>query len=289
MLKNFKNIILGTVQFGIPYGRRKDCKVLDKKISEKILNKAWELGIRKFDTAESYGLASNFLANWLKKRSASETCEVSTKINIDKITDLNHIINACSKFSDTCIVHLMTHGAVSYDVWNSFKTNCDHINVFAGQSVYLLSEMINAENLGAKLIQVPCNIFESKKIKNINKSKTRIDIRSVYLQGLFLEEPNNAEKRVTGSGFLINILKEIEKECNTPLAVLLLRSILDQIKEEDHIVIGIDCTSQFSDIISAFNVNEEIIKKFLCLIKDQNTQNKILNYENLFDPRKWNR
>lgn len=288
MANGFDSVILGTVQFGVPYGRRKGLPVLDQGISEEIMDIAWDMGIRKFDTAENYGIASNILSNWLKKRSYSVVCQVSTKIKVDQVNNKDIITSACSKFSNVCELTLMSHGALSSSMWKAFKLHCDSINVKAGQSVYSISEMLQAEKLGASSIQMPCNLLEWEKLKKINISKSRIDIRSVYLQGLLLEEPINAEKRVVGSGVVVQALKELANECNAPLSALLLGAMLHQITDQNNIVVGIDCISQLSDIKTASKLSNEIIENFISLLNDRNLLKKILDAEYLFDPRKWN-
>lgn len=288
MAKGLDSVILGTVQFGVPYGRRKGLPVLDQVVSEEIMDIAWDMGIRKFDTAENYGIASNILSNWLKKRSYSGLCQVSTKINVSQVNDKDIIDRACSKFSNVCELTLMSHGVLSSSMWKGFKLHCDNINIKAGQSVYSISEMLHAEKLGASSIQMPCNLLENERLKKINISKTRIDIRSVYLQGLLLEEPIDAEKRVVGSGVVVRALKELAKECNAPLSALLLGAMLHQIRDQDNIVVGIDCISQLSDIKTASKLSNEIIENFIVLLDGCNILKKIVDTEYLFDPRKWN-
>lgn len=45
-----------------------DRTVMERR-THQVLDKAWEMGVRYFDTARSYGLGELFLGNWLKSRS----------------------------------------------------------------------------------------------------------------------------------------------------------------------------------------------------------------------------
>ena len=75
---NLNKISIGTAQFGLQYGiANKGKKVCVEQVS-KILNSAHEKGIKKVDTASSYGDADLILGSI-----GIQDWEVSTKIKID--------------------------------------------------------------------------------------------------------------------------------------------------------------------------------------------------------------
>src|SRR3989442_924607 len=43
-------IVLGTVQLGMPYGKRRRAGLMPRTLAEEILDVAWSLGVRVFDT-----------------------------------------------------------------------------------------------------------------------------------------------------------------------------------------------------------------------------------------------
>ena len=48
-------VVLGTVQLGLPYGRLAGTALMPMERAWAILDAAWSLGVRAFDTAEAYG------------------------------------------------------------------------------------------------------------------------------------------------------------------------------------------------------------------------------------------
>ena len=60
-------IVLGTVQIGLPYGKRRGSGLMSEGAAEEILDAAWDMGIRNFDTAEAYGVSAARLSHWLGK------------------------------------------------------------------------------------------------------------------------------------------------------------------------------------------------------------------------------
>src|ERR1700730_13089956 len=60
-MKNSGKLILGTVQFGMPYGINNILGKPDIKLALELLNHAYEGGIRILDTAEAYGNAQEVI------------------------------------------------------------------------------------------------------------------------------------------------------------------------------------------------------------------------------------
>ena len=59
-----KNIILGTVQFGINYGiNNHSGKPTDSQVFE-ILETAWDNGVNTLDTADAYGEAIRIISSY---------------------------------------------------------------------------------------------------------------------------------------------------------------------------------------------------------------------------------
>ena len=61
------NMILGTVQFGLPYGINNEAGKPDQEQVEEILAEAYRSGIRTLDTSNVYGDAENVIGNFHKK------------------------------------------------------------------------------------------------------------------------------------------------------------------------------------------------------------------------------
>ena len=83
-----KNHVLGTAQFGKKnYGISNFSNELKKeKKIQKILEQAWNWGIRTYDTAPGYG-TEKLLGKFIKKKRIQKKIKIITKI-----ADLNFII-----------------------------------------------------------------------------------------------------------------------------------------------------------------------------------------------------
>ena len=71
---------LGTIGIGRPWGYANP-EVPDERLARELLERAWQLGVRYFDTAPSYGLSEERLGRFLASLSASErgSAEIATK------------------------------------------------------------------------------------------------------------------------------------------------------------------------------------------------------------------
>src|SRR4029078_9433621 len=78
-------IVLGTVQLGLPYGRGAASPGMLKADSFRILDAAFSLGIRAFDTAEAYGSSAERLRAWIDTRRNAGEVKVTTKCSVDSL------------------------------------------------------------------------------------------------------------------------------------------------------------------------------------------------------------
>ena len=72
-------LTLGTVQIGLPYGIANTGGQPSDDQADRILTTAFEMGMKTFDTARSYGVAEERIGQWLRKTSQSGV-NVVTKI-----------------------------------------------------------------------------------------------------------------------------------------------------------------------------------------------------------------
>ena len=107
-----RKLILGTVQFGLDYGINNSIGKPTNKNIYKILDYAYENGIRTLDTAESYGNAHLIIGNYLKKNSKKKFKLIS-KLNSKQILNKGklkfHIINKLKEFNIEYIHGYMIH------------------------------------------------------------------------------------------------------------------------------------------------------------------------------------
>ena len=209
-----KKIILGTAQFGTSYGiANKSGKI---KINEifKILNYLKKNKINLLDTASSYIKSEKKIWKYFKKN--KKKFEITTKFtfkNKEKIqTQFKKSLNSLWYIPNTVLAH-------------SYK---DYLNPNFHKEINIIKKKYIIKNIGVSLynvaelnkilnykkpdlIQIPLNILDKrflnkKIIKTLKRKNIKIQIRSVFLQGLFFKKKNLSLK-------ILRILKKNTKDC----------------------------------------------------------------------------
>src|SRR4051812_19787842 len=105
-----ERVILGTVQFGLPYGRRRRAGQLEEVEVQRVLDAAWDLGVRSFDTAEGYGDAIPRLHRWIRSRRLASQVSIVTKVRTDEAFLVAERVKAALSLIDgTVDPVLLTH------------------------------------------------------------------------------------------------------------------------------------------------------------------------------------
>lgn len=189
-------LILGTAQLGLKYGINNEFGKPSSYDSFKILNTAYDSGIKTLDTAESYGNSHKLIGSFIKKfnkkfKIITKFSEYTTEDDIEtKLFDFLNQLNV--DYIDTLMFH-------NYDLYYKSKKIIKKLIHFKskglikkiGVSIYKNSEAIKIKNdTNIDVIQLPFNLLDNHKkrgdIINQLKSKNKIvHVRSVFLQGLF--------------------------------------------------------------------------------------------------------
>lgn len=258
-------LVLGTVQLGMPYGRRRFETVLGADDACRILDAAWEIGIRAFDTAEAYGVSAERLAVWLRARKALGVAHVVTKAQISGVAHetRSRAAAAIDRFQGTASLTLMTHGPADANSWNDIVAFAAGREISLGQSVYTAEEVgtaIRATRVGR--VQAPGNVFDLRALVARGQSETALDVRSIYLQGVLLDRPEDAEARVRGGGLLARAVSDAARDVGCDAAALLLATMLRELCPTDRVVIGVDNQDQLAVIGDAFALSGSSIREF---------------------------
>jgi aryl-alcohol dehydrogenase-like predicted oxidoreductase len=285
MLKR-PQIILGTVQLGLPYGRRKWEDVLDLPTAYRILDAAWESGIDTFDTAEAYGLAPGRLAGWLQSRGILARCHIVTKVPASDSTDERKITAAHARFAGAASITLYSHGLLPPGQFSIFESIARTLGAQAGQSVYTAAEVHGVCRTNARRVQAPVNLYDLRQLAAARSCGIHLDARSLFLQGVLLETPAAAEQRVRGIGLLVRCIHDAASEVGITPSVALLSSVLRQLRPDDRVVIGFDSEMQLIEVLTANSPSDEVVEQFLRLTAEAREQ--AISSPDLLDPRTWN-
>jgi len=282
-------LVLGSAKLGMDYGlfNNKKIKPEEFKRIEKLVFKS---KINFIDTATSYGDSEKVIGN-----SKLKNLNIITKIKLPRkkniyIKDwvLKEISKSLKKLRINKIYGVMIH---------DYK---DLLGKYGKNYLITLQELKKKKiikNIGVSIydpqdikkiwkfwkpdiVQVPFNIIDNRILETgwlntLKKFKVKIFARSVFLQGILINEDrfSNMNKNYT---ILLNKFKDWCYKNNISLLQACLHFV-KQFKKIDYLVIGFDNYNKLKEIIDVFKKKKIIIpKKF--------STNKI----NLIDPRKWN-
>ncbi len=286
MIRNyfFKKIIIGTANFENNYGivNKKKLNKIEKKKIFKISNK---FNISSYDLSEAYNLDLEKINKMTPKNSEIyfKLFQSIAKLNIKKILSFQRLFFGKLKF-------VMIHGFKLLTNLNNKKKINDLKKLSKilpiGISVYSPSEIYEAYKLlKFKSVQVPLNILDQRFlstsiIKFLKKNEIQLCVRSIYLQGVLLQNkkfiklnfPHFFEDFILFFNKLGNNSKDRKK---------ILTQFIFQNRDIDKVVIGIDNSKQFKDII-------KILDKFYDLKNVDYSKFKI-NKLKLIDPSKWSK
>ena len=193
-------------------------------MATKIVQTAWESGVREFDTAQAYGESERVLGSVIRSLGLSSEARVITKLgpSLDHfdLAGLDQAVReSLTRLNVPILYGLMFHREEYLENWEKGlgeilqgfigKGLTEHIGV----SVYSPDGAVLAlEKDEINMIQIPSNIFDRRFEKAEvfllaqNRGK-EIYIRSVFLQGLMLMDTKDLPRQMQ---FAIPILNNLE-------------------------------------------------------------------------------
>jgi aryl-alcohol dehydrogenase-like predicted oxidoreductase len=196
-------IVVGTANFGNPYGIANRGKMLSLEESTSIIDWAQESNINHFDTALAYGDAEEILSKYLNQSLAPV---IDTKLDPKSCQSSASIIEAASKSRNRLGVEslstLYLHDEELLQSSSQPEVSAGLREVLnlgiakqIGVSVYSEAAAIACKKALPELtvFQVPENIcdrrmIDSKHIKSLADKGNSFMVRSIFLQGLLLME-----------------------------------------------------------------------------------------------------
>lgn len=263
-------LILGTVQFGLPYGINNQKGLLPEEKVHDILQKADALGINTLDTASAYGEAEKRIGTFHKNKpltfnvitkfskTKGETWENSFRTSLDKM-NLNNV--------DTVMFHsyegfLENKENIKYTV----STSKDQLFKKLGVSVYTNQELTALKDEDdIDVIQLPFNMLDNeiqrgsilRDLKNLDKE---IHTRSCFLQGLFFMEANDLVGNLEPLRPFLEQIKDIAKKFKLETGHLALQYVLNK-NYIDGVLFGVDSIEQLEQNVQWSNkkISEEVL------------------------------
>ena len=280
----FSKISLGTVQFGLEYGINNTNGQTKRDEVLKILNRCDRVGIVHIDTAAAYGNAEEVLGEVIQSEGLSKSFHITTKYKCDGINNLTLSTHESLKKLRVEKLHCQM-----FHSYQDFKNTEDFIKPNSvdkiGVSVYTNEELLDAtKNSQIRVIQCPFNLLDNDSIRGepLKKAKEKgieIQVRSVFLQGLFFMDRNTLPSSLRE---LKSHLEELDRICcenEFSMSELALGYCLSK-DYIDRIVIGVDTLDQL-------NLNIEAIKTPLPeFIIEEIDKITVIN-QTLLNPTNW--
>lgn len=293
-------LCIGSVQFGLNYGITNfNGKVKEKEVKD-ILNLANKSKVNFIDTAKSYNDSEEVIGRNLSK---NNKIKIITKFQIESNINSNKnlyefledsLFDTLKKLNvnslDALLFHnhndLRTIKSEEIFKWLDSLKERKLINR-VGVSIYSPEDLkgLNLERI--QLIQIPFSIYDQRFLKGgiinqLHKAGISVHLRSIFLQGLILEEPHLWPNTVS-SDF------KSHHECFFEKIRFSNLDLLEEVmrvpffcKGVEAVVIGISSYNEFKQILS-------IWEKF-----KKEKQKEINQYDNFawnnindIDPRKW--
>ena len=258
-------IALGTAQFGLPYGISNVNGQVERTEIDQILKQARTAGITMLDTAIAYGNSEENIG-----ATDSEGFEVVTKLPplTGAETSISQwvrsqIENSLTKLKRNSVYGLLLHnpadllGDYGDELYASLALLKEEGLVKKiGFSIYTPTELDSLiPTYMPEIVQAPLNVFDrlletSGWLSRLSKMNVEVHVRSVFLQGLLIQKPNerpaNFEK---WNQEFAKFDSWTESRQVRPLAACLGHVL--SYTEISKVLVGVTSTNELAEIIAA--------------------------------------
>ena len=282
-------MVVGTAQFGMPYGIANQNGQMNFSDISMILDLAWGNGINSLDTAKAYGESEGSIGNYLKER-PGRSWNIITKLSSGggKVTAQ---IQDSTKKLNVCPSIVLAHSAdffLDYEIQKELAELKDKQSIEKfGVSLYNEVEInqVMASTIKPDVIQLPLNILDTRLyrcgvISRLFDKDIEIHVRSVFLQGLFYLPEVELVSRFSDAVPNLTKLKSIAASGGLTLAELSLLWLVN-LKEVSKVIIGVDNADQLRTHLKTLkkDVKPYIIEESLSVCYEN---------ENVLNPSLWN-
>ena len=223
-------LVLGTAQLGMDYGIANQTGQPDSARAQEVVQKAWEAGIREFDTAQGYGSSEQVLGQALtelkKSRQALITTKLGHSLDLRGADFRRSLEGSLKRLGVNRLAGLLLHKEEQLDFLDQglepvLKSFLDQGLVERiGVSVYSPGRAIQAlNNELIEIVQLPANLldhrFRKAGVFDLAREKEKlIYLRSVFLQGLLLMAPEHLPAGMVYARPMLSEAGRLAKEMN---------------------------------------------------------------------------
>lgn len=248
-------LALGTVQFGLAYGvAGRDAPVPEGEVRA-ILARAWELGVRRLDTAPGYGDIEERLARLAGDRDFSIVSKVpGLSAGDDRPARVRASVATSRERLGERLAGLLFHGAddlAGADAERLWAAAAES-GLPIGPSCYDAATLqAIAGRFPAGMAQLPGSALDQSVEQLRLPHPVEVTLRSVFLQGLLLLPEAAAVRRVPRAAGAIGAFHRFAAEHGlSPLAAAL--AVARGLEHVDYCVVGVDSLAQLEEIAAAW-------------------------------------
>jgi aryl-alcohol dehydrogenase-like predicted oxidoreductase len=269
-------LVLGSVQLGVTYGVANRTGKPSRAAALRLVSKAVDAGVTKFDTARAYGDSEERLGEALRTRKAVRTItklsplsELPSNAMLREVraavdASINQSLYALRREQIDCLLlHRASHmTAFNGAVWSRLIERLEDGTVLSlGVSVQSPQEALAALDYGdVQHLQLPFNILdwrwaESGVVDRIrSRSGVTIHARSVFLQGLLAANDASIWPEVDGvnGALLLRLINETAREFGRDDAADLCVAYARGQDWIDGVVVGMETEDQLDDNLRLF-------------------------------------
>jgi len=258
-------LTLGTASFGISYGIANPSGQPSPAAVDAMLDRAWEAGIRSFDTAPGYGEAEALLGRWIKRRRVMP--HIVTKLpglgrvsDLDAATAVDLALRTSIGRLGTNLATYLAHDALDYlrpVIRERLQMAVARglIGV-AGLSVYDGAEVYAAIKAGPpQAIQLPVSALDQRMVTGGALAACAdvgitVFARSVFLQGALLMSPGRLPPMLQALRSPLTQFDALCAEMSSTPASLALRFVRD-LPGIKSTIVGIYSAEQLATLVAA--------------------------------------
>lgn len=266
----FSQLMLGTVQFGLPYGIANRSGQPSPAEVRRIVAAALAGGVNTFDTASAYGTSEAVLGETLDRLGALDDVTIVTKIRpltADELADPNlghravreSVLASCRRLRLDHLPVVLFHreeDAVCFAALEELRkqgrvghwgVSCDHD---PGSAIRFI------ESSRVEALQLPGNLLDGRHLRGgvlpvAEQAHTAVFVRSVYLQGLLLMSDQEIPTPLRGVLSVRNELRTIARDGGMTLQELALRYVLS-LPGVTSVVVGVETADQLEKNLAIF-------------------------------------
>lgn len=278
-------ICLGTAQWGNPYGVTNASGRLSDGDLAAIVHSSRRAGIHRIDTAASYGDAHLRLKPW------AHNFSITTKVNgRDSDSMLTRIDRSLAELGVSIVENILVHewDELGADEQSLAVARLEEalrggmarnvgVSVYDDDGLQSAAKKFGNKNVPLGVVQVPANALDrrfegSRILRKLSDEGTRVQVRSVFLQGLL------AEQGATDLGSHIDIVRFhrfAHESDRSPIELAL--NYVRALSWANELVLGVASAKQLEEVLHYLTRSPED----LVPIDLQSTDIELI------DPRRW--